>query len=285
MTIAADIMPNMDDQPVTQPARRRSKRRRFDWSLLGCALHGHVLYAPDESALRERLAVAGPAGECWRCLRCAAFVAGVEPERGPADGAPLVARGAALRDELLLRFFAVERWVRALLLFAGAYVVHRFAGRQDELRQAFDNAAPMVKQVFGKAGFDLQHSKTLELLQKVVDARPTTLTWIVVGLIAYGAVEAVEGIGLWLLKRWGEYFAFIATGIFLPLEVYELLHHVSVLKIVTFLINLALVGYLVYSKRLFGFRGGKAAYEAQRHAASLLEVERAAAAASDESGA
>jgi uncharacterized membrane protein (DUF2068 family) len=255
------------------------KRHRFDWSMLGCALSGHVLYAPDEPALRNRLTVVTPVGTTWRCLRCADFVPvpdGTAPPSGPAE--PLVKRGAQMRDAVLLRFFAVERWVRGLLLLAGAYVVHRFAGRQDELRQAFDQAAPVVKQVFGRAGFDLQHSKTLELLQKAVDAKPTTLTWVIVALIAYAAVEVVEGVGLWLLQRWGEYFAFVATGMFLPLEMYELVHKVSPLKLGTFVLNLLLVVYLVWTKRLFGVRGGKRAYEAERHAASLLEVERAATA-------
>ena len=256
------------------------KRHRFDWSLLGCALSGHVLYAPTETALRARLTASSAGGVMWRCLRCADFVptgaSSQPPPSGPAEDAPLVKRGAEMRDAVLLRFFAVERWVRALLLAAAAYVVHRFAGRQTELRQAFDQAAPVVKQVFGKAGFDLQNSKTLELLQKAVDARPTTLDWIVAALAAYAAVELVEGVGLWLLRRWGEYFAFVATGMFLPLEVYELAHRVSPLKLVTFLLNLALVLYLVWTKRLFGVRGGKRAYEAERRAASLLEVERAA---------
>lgn len=255
---------------------KEHKRHRFDWSLLGCALSGHVLYAPTEPALRARLTASTPGGQTWRCLRCADFVpADAPPPSGPAEDAPLVKRGAEMRDAVLLRFFAVERWVRALLLAAAAYLVHRFAGRQDELRQAFDQAAPVVKQVFGKAGFDLQNSKTLELLQKAVDARPRTLAWIVVALSVYAAVELVEGVGLWQLRRWGEYFAFVATGIFLPLEVYELAHKVSPLKLITFLLNLVLVLYLVWTKRLFGVRGGKRAYEAERHAASLLEVERA----------
>jgi uncharacterized membrane protein (DUF2068 family) len=255
---------------------KKRKRHRFDWSLLGCALSGHVLYAPTEPELRASLTAATPAGETWRCLRCADFVPAAEPPpSGPAEDAPLVKRGAEMRDAVLLRFFAVERWIRALLLGAAAYAVHRFAGRQNELRQAFDQAAPVVKQVFGKAGFDLQNSKTLELLQKAVDARPQTLAWIIAALAAYAAVELVEGIGLWQLRRWGEYFAFVATGIFLPLEVYELAHKVTPLKLVTFLLNLTLVLYLVWTKRLFGVRGGKQAYEAERHAASLLEVERA----------
>ncbi len=31
----------------------------------------------------------------------------------------------------------------------------------------------------------------------------------------YAAIELCEGVGLWLLKRWGEYFAAVATAIFL----------------------------------------------------------------------
>jgi len=284
LSVSPDIVADMNDGATEDSGgtdRERDtnrKRHRFDWSLLGCALSGHVLYAPTEPALHSRLKGSSASGETWRCLRCADFVPTDDPPpSGPAEDAPLVKRGAEMRDAVLLRFFAVERWIRALLLGAAAYVVHRFAGRQNELRQAFDQAAPVVKQVFGKAGFDLQNSKTLELLQKAVDARPRTLAWIVAALAAYAAVELVEGIGLWLLQRWGEYFAFVATGMFLPLEVYELAHKVSPLKLVTFLLNLTLVIYLVWTKRLFGARGGRRAYEAERHAASLLEVERAAA--------
>jgi hypothetical protein len=46
--------------------------------------------------------------------------------------------------------------------------------------------------------------------------------------------------------------------------------------VVVLLINVAAVVYLVWSKRLFGIRGGHAAYEASLHEVSLLEVEQAA---------
>jgi hypothetical protein len=45
------------------------------------------------------------------------------------------------------------------------------------------------------------------------------------------------------------------------------------------IINIAAVVWLLYSKRLFGFRGGAAAYHAEHSAESLLTVERAAGAA------
>ncbi|HEY2265120.1 MAG TPA: hypothetical protein VGI96_21020, partial [Streptosporangiaceae bacterium] len=46
-----------------------------------------------------------------------------------------------------------------------------------------------------------------------------------------------------------------------------------------FVINLLLVIYLVWTKRLFGVRGGKAAYEARLRSESVIEVEQAALAA------
>ena len=78
----------------------------------------------------------------------------------------------------------------------------------------------------------------------------------------------------------GEYFAMIATSIFLPWEVWELTRgHITWLKVAAFVINLLLVIYLVWTRRLFGVRGGKAAYDARFAHESVIEVEQAALAA------
>ena len=53
-------------------------------------------------------------------------------------------------------------------------------------------------------------------------------------------------------------------AVLLPLEVYELVDKASALKVVGFLINLAVVIYLLFAKRLFGLRGGGAVDEAER---------------------
>ena len=45
---------------------------------------------------------------------------------------------------------------------------------------------------------------------------------VAVGVLAYGVLELVEAVGLWLMKRWGEYVAVVGTAIFIPLEVYEI---------------------------------------------------------------
>jgi uncharacterized membrane protein (DUF2068 family) len=248
----------------------------MDWSLRGCARKGHVTYAPDEENLRSRVHVETPAGEAWRCLRCATFVVGEPHGSGPADDAPLVLRGKALKDATILRVLAVERFVRGLLLLALAYGVVYFSDAKTSIRKTFDQAIPAAKPLAGVFNYDLDASPTVDRIRHLLDSSQHTLTLVAAGLLAYGLLQLVEGLGLWLLKRWGEYVAVVATSAFLPLEVYELTHKISWLKVAALVINLVAVVYLVWSKRLFGVRGGHAAFEAERHAESLLEVEAAA---------
>src|SRR5207253_1407318 len=83
-------------------------------------------------------------------------------------------------------------------------------------------------------------------------------------LLGYGVLEGIEAVGLWFTKRWAEYLTFVATTLLLPLEIYELTTRVSLLKAIGFIINLAVVIYLLYAKRLFGLRGGGAVDEELR---------------------
>ncbi len=127
-----------------------------------------------------------------------------------------------------------------------------------------------------KFHWNIANSSTLATIQRVIQTDTKTLAWVSVGLLVYGILQLVEATGLWLLKRWGEYFAAVATALFMPLEVYEITEKVTWVRIGALVINIAAVVYLVYTKRLFGLRGGTAAYEAERHEAKLLEVEEAA---------
>jgi len=251
----------------------------MDWSLLGCGAGGHVTFAPDEPGLRERFGHNTREGQAWRCLRCGAFVIGEPTASGPADSAPAVRRGTQVRSALILRIFAVERFLRALIFAALAIAVWRFSASQQSLEDSYEHALPPLKALLRDLGFSVQHSKILGLLNRAFTTDPRILTYIAIGCAAYVAVEVIEGVGLWLVKRWGEYFAMIATSVGLPYEILELTNKVTVLRVVAFLINLGLVVYLVVTKRLFGVRGGKAAYEARLRSESILEAEIAALAA------
>jgi uncharacterized membrane protein (DUF2068 family) len=254
----------------------------MDWSLLGCGASGHVTFAPDEPALRDRLSTTAREGPAWRCLRCGTFVVGEPTASGPAANAPRVRRGDQVRSALILRIFAVERFLRALIVAALAIAVWRFSVSRLSLEQAYDQALAPLKTLLRDLGFSAEHSKLLGLLHEAFTANSRTLGFIAIGLGAYAVIEIIEGVGLWLLKRWGEYFAMIATSLGLPYEIYDLMNKVTVLRLVAFVINLGLVLYLVLTKRLFGVRGGKKAYEARLRSESILDAELAALAAEQE---
>ncbi len=71
------------------------------------------------------------------------------------------------------------------------------------------------------------------------------------GAIAYALLEGTEGIGLAMRRRWAEYLTVIATGILIPYEAYEVIHKVTLFRVGALLLNVAVVGYLAYRKRLF----------------------------------
>lgn len=243
----------------------------MDWSLLSCGRGGHVSYAPDEPGLREQLTAPSAVGESWRCLRCGTFVPGPPGASGPAADAPQVRRGKEVRSAFILRAFAIERWLRAVVLAAAAFGIWRFSFARSSLQAEFDHALPDVRRLYVDLGFNFQHSDLIGLLQHALRLDSTTLRWLALALATYGAIEIVEGVGLWLLHRWGEYFALVATSVFIPYEIYDLTSKITFLRVATFLVNLALVVYLVISKRLLGVRGGKRAYEEQKREGSIME--------------
>ncbi len=226
----------------------------MDWSLIDCGRKGHLTYAPSEADVRRQLRAQAESGEAWRCLRCGAFVSGGPQMSGPAADAPLVRRGKEVRSALILRVFAVERFLRALAVAAIAFVVWRFE-------------------------YNIDNSKLVGLFNRALTLSPTTIKLLAIALACYAAIEVVEGVGLWVGRRWGEYFAMVATSVGLPFEIYDLVNKVSAIGFILFAINLFLVLYLVITKRLFGVRGGKRAYDARLRSESIMDAAIAAAAA------
>ncbi len=248
----------------------------MDWSLRACGRKGHVTFAPAEPELRDRLHTNTPVGVAWRCLRCGTFVLGEPKGSGPAEDAPIVLRGRALRDAFVLRLLAAERFLRGIAMALGSWAVLRYAHSENALHTLFEKDLPAARPLANVFGYDLDHSSIVREIRKLLLVKQSTLHLIAVALAIYAAIEFGEAIGLWLLKRWGEYFAAVATAIFLPYELYEITEKVTAIRVGAFIINVAAVVYLLLTKRLFGLRGGRAAYEAERHEASLLEVEDSA---------
>jgi uncharacterized membrane protein (DUF2068 family) len=76
-------------------------------------------------------------------------------------------------------------------------------------------------------------------------------TLLAVAALAYAVLEGTEGVGLAMRRRWAEYLTVFATGALIPFEAYEVIHKATLFRVGALLLNLAVVGYLAYRKRLF----------------------------------
>ncbi|MEA2294263.1 MAG: hypothetical protein QOE86_1902 [Solirubrobacteraceae bacterium] len=272
------------DRPLPGTARPRRYMPTFHYELLVCGLRGHELIGTDAENLRDQdAAVVRDAGDGmrWvRCLRCDSWLPLPAPEHPTREHPPerdeieLPLRGKPLRDKIVLRLIAIDRAFHFLVLSAIAIAIFVFAANQAALRGP---AYQVLADLQGGLGGPVHGNRhgLLDELRHLFSVRQGTLTKIGIVVSAYAALEGLEAIGLWLQQRWAEYLTLIATAGLLPLEIYELAHKLSPLKLLTFVLNVAVVVYLLIAKRLFGIRGGAAAERAEReHDTGWPAIER-----------
>lgn len=261
----------MRTPPGTEPPRRWRPKLRYE--LLGCGLHGHELVGTDVAELRgqDGLFARDGGGVRWfRCLRCDSWLPLPPPDQPTRRFAPnrdqiaLPLRGRPLRDRFVLRAIAVDRVLHFLVLATLAAAVLLFAAHQSGLRGDYTRILNRVQGGVGGPLSDTVHRGLLRDLDRLFAVSSGRL-YLYGGLLAaYAAVNAVEAVGLWAARRWAEYLTLVEVAVFLPLEIHELTVRISPLKIIALVVNLAVVGYLLWAHRLFGVRGGARAAQAER---------------------
>src|SRR3984885_1797136 len=254
--------------PGTERPRRYLPKLRYE--LVGCGLHGHELLGTDAAALRAEDACfpRDSGGLRWyRCLRCDSWVALCPPEHPRVPHPPsreqisLPLRGRPLRDRYVLRLIAVDRVIHFLVLSALAAAIFLFATNKAALNADFTKILNDLQG--GLSGSVNSNHGIVHDLHNLFAISIANLYVAGTAVAAYSVLEGTEAVGLWLGRRWAEYLTFVAMVIFVPYEIYELTKSVTTLKILTLVINLAIVVYLLFSKRLFGLRGGGRAERAE----------------------
>jgi uncharacterized membrane protein (DUF2068 family) len=96
---------------------------------------------------------------------------------------------------------------------------------------------------------DPQNHYINSVMAKLASTDPHKLRELGVGSFIYAALFATEGTGLLLRKLWAEYLTIVITTSFIPLEIYEMVEHKSVVKGIVIALNVAIVIYLVWRLR------------------------------------
>jgi len=163
---------------------------------------------------------------------------GIDSARG--HGHPV---GAVSRHKVdpFLRVIAVFKLLKALLFVAAGVGLLHFFNRDMEssLEHLLDD--------WHIDPDDPKHDYIRELIVRIGNLTDTHLKLVALSLASfvYAALFAVEGTGLFLGKKWAEWMVVIITSTLLPVELYEIAHHVTALKIVVTAINVLIIVYLV----------------------------------------
>ncbi len=144
-------------------------------------------------------------------------------------------------DPRVLRFIAFFKFVKAFLLILTG------VGALNLLHKDVPNVLDHWITVLG---MDPGNHYLDKLLEKAASLTPHKLKLAGVASFIYAGHFLIEGTGLWLEKRWGEWITVIITGSFLPLEIYEIHRDMNAIKIALLIINIAVVAYLLYRIRV-----------------------------------
>jgi uncharacterized membrane protein (DUF2068 family) len=148
----------------------------------------------------------------------------------------------------LLRLIAVFKLFKAIVLLASLATVFNLV-RQD------DPAHTIISWAL-RFHVDRDNRYLSTVLAALLHLNPKQLELLTLGTLVYVVLFAVEGVGLWGARLWAEYLTIIATAGFVPIELYEVIRSNSSPKMVTLVLNIAIVVYLVAQVRRRGHRVG-----------------------------
>ncbi len=140
----------------------------------------------------------------------------------------------------MIRLIAAFKLLKAILLIAVGV---------GALKLLHQDAAGALDRWAAMLGFDPGNQYVDRALQKLANLPPNKIKGLGVGSFVYAGLFLIEGIGLWMVRRWAEWFTVILTSSLVPVEIYEIHRHPTPLKILVLIINLAVVGYLAYRIR------------------------------------
>lgn len=92
-----------------------------------------------------------------------------------------------------------------------------------------------------------------DAINHLTDAR----LWILaLSALLYSLVRFVEAIGLWKQRPWAEWFGLLTGGMYIPLEVFEIMREVTWPKAVVLIVNSVIVVFLARALYRSGHRRG-----------------------------
>jgi len=143
----------------------------------------------------------------------------------------------------MLRMIALYKLIKVLLLLGAAY---------GEIRLHDASLSGRLVTWVQARPSGLEHQVVTQLLQWFSGLSESKIHALRFVTLTYAVVFAVEGVGLWMQKRWAEWLTTIVTASLIPLEVWEFVQRPNWGKGVVIIANSAIVAYLIWHVRSKG---------------------------------
>jgi uncharacterized membrane protein (DUF2068 family) len=139
-----------------------------------------------------------------------------------------------------LKVIGVLKLVSGATAFLVGIGVFRFLGH---------DPGPHAERLVSHLGLDPHNQIIHEAISRITGIDRTHLRALEVGTFFYAILHTIEGTGLILGFHWAEYLVIVATGSLIPFEIYEIARKFTPIRIALFVLNVAIVVYLIYNLR------------------------------------
>ncbi len=150
------------------------------------------------------------------------------------------AAGRERHSDRVLALIALFKFVKAAVLIAaglGAFQLIR-ADWAAQARAAFEAIGASVDVV-----------PVVRVLQRIGALSTGKLRFLGIAALLYATLFLIEGVGLWRERRWAEFLTVVATGSFIPFEIYELIRRTTWPRGGALAINVVVALYLIWRLR------------------------------------
>jgi uncharacterized membrane protein (DUF2068 family) len=144
-------------------------------------------------------------------------------------------------DGKFLRVIAVFKLIEALTLLGTGLATRKLLD---------PSVVAFLQDWADKLTLDTEQRIAQGVLGWVTGLGPRQIRTLGIGAFVLTAVFLIEGVGLWLRRTWAEWLTVVATSLFIPLEIAELLKSVNAAKVLALVVNAIVVVYLIRQIRL-----------------------------------
>jgi uncharacterized membrane protein (DUF2068 family) len=144
---------------------------------------------------------------------------------------------------------ATDRGLRGIAAFEAAKGLLVLAAGLGLLRYANGQVVELAEAAIEHLHFDPENPVAKALLRAVAPLDGVDGRWIAMAAGAYALVRFAEAYGLWTRAVWGEVVAVVSTGLYVPLELYEVFSAFTWLKAGITAANVAVLAFVLQAFR------------------------------------